>query len=95
MTNDLRTTASQTHRVAGLPAETEWVEFKQAKNNSDPQMIGEYLSALSQRGRPQRPAVGCIVCGVKDRHSADRRSNYRSSRRQPRKAQGRRSANHD
>ena len=28
-----------------LPKETEWVEFKE--NNTDPQMIGENISALS------------------------------------------------
>ena len=28
-----------------LPTETEWVEFKE--NNSDPQEIGEYISALA------------------------------------------------
>ena len=31
--------------LIALPHETEWAEFKH--NNSDPQMIGEYLSAIS------------------------------------------------
>jgi len=31
--------------LSRLPKETEWVEFKH--NNDDPQMIGEYISALA------------------------------------------------
>jgi len=30
--------------LISLPNETEWVEFKH--NNDEPQMIGEYISAL-------------------------------------------------
>ena len=30
--------------LISFPNETEWVEFKQ--NNDEPQMIGEYISAL-------------------------------------------------
>lgn len=47
-----------------LPNETEWVEFK--CNNKEPQMIGEYISALSNSaalwGRPK----GYLVWGVND-----------------------------
>jgi len=31
--------------LSRLPKETEWIEFKH--NNDDPQMIGEYISALA------------------------------------------------
>ena len=31
-------------RLRKLPVETEWVEFK--GNNCDPEMIGQYISAL-------------------------------------------------
>jgi len=31
-------------RLRRLPVETEWLEYK--SNNTDPQMIGEYISAL-------------------------------------------------
>lgn len=41
--------------LISLPSETEWVEFKH--NNDDPQMIGEYISALGNSatllGRPK------------------------------------------
>ncbi len=32
-------------RLRRMPAETEWLEYK--SNNTDPQMIGEYISAIS------------------------------------------------
>ena len=40
-----------------LPNETEWVEFKH--NNADPDMIGEYISALSNS-----VALLLMSCGV-------------------------------
>ena len=36
---------SLVNELRKLPSEIEWVEFK--CNNKDPQMIGEYISALS------------------------------------------------
>lgn len=55
---------SLVRELAKLPNETEWVEFK--CNNKEPQMIGEYISALSNSaalwGRPK----GYLVWGVKD-----------------------------
>ena len=51
--------------VIKLPNETEWIEFK--KNNSDPQMIGEYLSALSNSAVLQERACGYLIYGVEDK----------------------------
>ena len=36
---------SLVRELVKLPSKTEWVEFK--CNNKEPQMIGEYISALS------------------------------------------------
>lgn len=47
-----------------LPQESEWVEFK--RNNSDPQMIDEYLSALSNSAALERQPFGYIVWGIED-----------------------------
>lgn len=33
--------------LTDLPAETEWVEFKQARSNFDLDDLGKYFSALS------------------------------------------------
>ena len=47
-----------------LPNETEWVEFKH--NNEDPQMIGEYISALSNSAALNGKTNGYIIWGVDD-----------------------------
>ena len=47
-----------------LPNETGWVEFKE--NNSNPEDIGEYVSALSNTAALQGKANGYVVWGVKD-----------------------------
>jgi predicted HTH transcriptional regulator len=47
-----------------LPRETEWVEFK--TNNSDPEQIGEYLSALANSAALSGKASAYLVWGVQD-----------------------------
>lgn len=47
-----------------LPNETEWVEFKE--NNDDPEMIGEYLSAISNSAALEKKRMGFIVWGVQN-----------------------------
>lgn len=50
--------------LLALPQETEWAEFKH--NNTEPQMIGEYLSALSNASALEGQPFGYIVWGVED-----------------------------
>jgi predicted HTH transcriptional regulator len=50
--------------LRSLPRETEWVEFKQ--NNSDPQEIGEYISALSNAAALHRQPQAFILWGIED-----------------------------
>lgn len=50
--------------LINLPHETEWVEFKQ--NNSKPDDIGEYLSALSNSAALHGKQTAYIVWGVED-----------------------------
>lgn len=47
-----------------LPNETEWVEFKH--NNADPEMIGEYISALSNSAALVGKQSAYVVWGVDD-----------------------------
>lgn len=47
-----------------LPHETEWVEFK--VNQSDPQVIGEYISALANAAALNGKAFAYLVWGVED-----------------------------
>jgi predicted HTH transcriptional regulator len=51
-----------------LPKETGWVEFKE--DNSNPEEIGEYLSALSNDAALQGKANGYVVWGVQDKTHA-------------------------
>ena len=55
---------SKLAELLALPTETEWVEFKH--NNSDPQAIGEYLSALSNGAALHGKRNAYIVWGVED-----------------------------
>ena len=50
--------------LLALPAETEWVEFK--KDNTNPQAIGEHISALSNSAALHRKPCGYIGWGVED-----------------------------
>lgn len=47
-----------------LPNETEWVEFKH--NNSDPDLIGEYISALSNAATYHEKNNAYIIWGIDD-----------------------------
>jgi len=46
------------------PKESEWLEFKH--NNKDPQMIGEYISALSNSAALHRKTNAYMILGVDD-----------------------------
>ncbi len=50
--------------LRSLPAETEWVEFKQSY--ADPEDIGEYISALSNAAALAGKANGYLVWGVEN-----------------------------
>lgn len=50
--------------VRALPRETEWVEFKH--NNSNPDDIGEYISAVSNSAALLRKESAYLVWGVSD-----------------------------
>jgi predicted HTH transcriptional regulator len=50
--------------LLALPHETEWVEWKH--NNSNPEMIGEYLSALANSAALHRRETGFIIWGIED-----------------------------
>jgi len=47
-----------------LPAESPWVEFKE--NNSDPQLIGKLISALSNAARLADQHFAYLVWGIRD-----------------------------
>ena len=51
-------------RLRALPAETEWFEFK--RNRFEPQVLGEYLSALANAACLANQPRGYLVFGVDD-----------------------------
>lgn len=55
---------SLVNEIIKLPNETEWIEFKH--NNEDPQIIGEYISALSNSAALNGKTNGYIIWGVDD-----------------------------
>ena len=54
--------------LMNLPNETEWVEFKEAKNNYDFDDIGKYFSALSNEANLKAQSAGWLVFGVSDKY---------------------------
>ena len=60
--------------LCALPYETEWVEFKE--DNTDPQEIGEYLSALANSAALAGKAAAYLVWGVRDQDHAVVGSNF-------------------
>ena len=63
-----------------LPAETEVVEFKEAKNDYSFDKIGKYFSALSNEANLKRKPFAWLVFGVKDKSHQVVGSNYRLNR---------------
>lgn len=52
--------------LRNLPAETEWVEFKAARNGFTEKDLGEYVSALSNEANFRKKPHGWIVMGVEN-----------------------------
>lgn len=51
-------------RLRALPSETEWVEFK--RNHYEPQLLGEYLSALANAACLAGKPHGMLLFGIED-----------------------------
>ena len=54
--------------LMGLPAETEWVEFKAARGEFDFDQLGRYFSALSNEASLQAQPFGWFILGVTNEH---------------------------
>ena len=50
-----------------LPAETEWIEFKEAKANIDFDELGRYFSALSNEANLKAQTSGWLVLGISNK----------------------------
>lgn len=54
-------------KLIKLPTETEYIEFKEAKNNFDFEDLGKYFSAISNEANLKKQECGWIVFGVTDK----------------------------
>ena len=63
-----------------LPAETEWVEFKHAKNSYDFNKLGKYFSALSNEANLKEQTAGWLVFGVENKKHDIVGTSYRVQR---------------
>jgi len=57
----------QLRKMMFLPAETEWIEFKEAKNDYGFDKIGKYFSALSNEANLHGKPAGWLIFGITDR----------------------------
>lgn len=63
--------------LAGLPGETEWVEFKE--NRAEPEEIGEYVSAISNSAALHGRKRGYVVWGVRNGSQAVVGTSFRAA----------------
>ena len=63
-----------------FPAETEWLEFKEAKANFDADDLGKYFSALSNEANLKGETAGWLVFGVQEKPHKIVGSHYRQDR---------------
>lgn len=66
--------------LLSLPAETEWVEFKEAKRSYPFDKLGRYFSALSNEARIKSQEAGWLVFGVEDKSHIIIGSRFRPNR---------------
>ncbi len=63
-----------------LPTETEWLEFKEAKDNYDFSKLGKYFSALSNEANLKNNPYGWLIFGVEDKTRNIAGTRYRPHR---------------
>jgi len=63
-----------------LPAETEWLEFKEAKSNFDFRQLGKYFSALSNEANLKNEKNAWLIFGIQDNPRKIIGTTYRTSR---------------
>ncbi|WP_046228435.1 RNA-binding domain-containing protein [Paenibacillus dauci] len=67
-------------QLLALPAETECVEFKEAKYNFDFNKLGKYFSALSNEANLKNKDYAWLIFGIEDKNRAVVGSQYRANR---------------
>ncbi|HDH00932.1 MAG TPA: transcriptional regulator, partial [Nitrospirae bacterium] len=68
------------NELRALPAETECVEFKEAKNKFHFGEIGKYFSALSNEANLKNKNCGWLICGIEDKSRKIVNTRFRPNR---------------
>ena len=66
--------------LRSLPAETEWLEFKQAARSYPFDKLGRYFSALSNEARLKHQTAGWLVFGIQDKTHTITGTRFRPNR---------------
>jgi ATP-dependent DNA helicase RecG len=66
--------------LRALPDETEWVEFKEAKNTFHFNEIGKYFSALSNEANLKNKECGWLIFGIEHKNRKIINTRFRSNR---------------
>lgn len=69
------------NQLRSLPAETEVIEFKEAKNDFDFTKLGKYFSALSNEANLKSKNEGWLIFGIENKKHTIVGSNYRNNNR--------------
>lgn len=68
------------NKLRELPKETEWLEFKEAKNSFSFKEIGQYFSAFSNEANLKKKECGWLIFGIGDKQREIVGTNYRPKR---------------
>lgn len=63
-----------------MPAETEWLEFKEAKTKFNFDKLGKYFSALSNEANLNGKQFGWLILGIEDKERKIVGSNYKNNK---------------
>lgn len=68
------------NELCSLPVETEWLEFKEAKNDFHFDKLGQYFSAIANEANLKKRDYGWLIFGIEDKTRNIVGSNYRPDR---------------
>jgi len=63
--------------LRAMPVETEWLEFKEAKNDFPIDKLGRYFSAIANEANLKNREYGWLILGIEDQHHKIVGSQYR------------------
>lgn len=68
------------HELRALPVETEWLEFKEAKNDYSFDKLGKYFSAIANESNLKNRDYGWLIFGIEDKQRTIVGTQYRNNK---------------